>query len=122
MDLQSLADALGNEIAEPLGRDLYEICQQTATREKHWYAQRSTDPAKMWIKFKCRDTHCAEQGWKLHIAADTLLAAKVLRRVLPVTFKASSLFKVVVSLQALTAMNQGIWGGSQVGKFITIYP
>lgn len=122
MEIRFLSDALGSETANPLGCELQKICRGVDTLGKHWCVQRSRDPAKMWINFTNQGNDSVKQGWKLHISAHTLSAITVLRRVLPTLLKASSPFKVVVSLQALTNLNQGIYGWSQVGKFITIYP
>lgn len=63
-----------------------------------------------------------KQGWKLHVSASVTSAADVLRRVLPVLLASGSRFKVVSSVDCLTALNGGQYGQSQVGKFVTVYP
>jgi serine/threonine protein kinase len=63
-----------------------------------------------------------DQGWKLHISANSGSAEAVLRRVLPILLAERVHFKVASSLRHLTRLNKGEWGASQVGKFITIYP
>jgi len=64
-----------------------------------------------------------EQGWKLHIAATILTAERVLAKVAPALGDANVLYKVPSSLHELDELNRGLlYGYSQVGKFITIYP
>src|SRR3954467_6261483 len=46
-----------------------------------------------------------EQGWKLHLSATPRSAVEVLS-----------------SIKLLSAVNSGLFGISQIGKFITIYP
>ena len=62
------------------------------------------------------------QGWKLHISATPLSAVEVLSRSLPVLLDAGVRFKVVTTRERLLALNAGLFGTTQVGKFITIYP
>jgi hypothetical protein len=64
-----------------------------------------------------------DQGWKLHIAATILTAGETLERVAPELQKRGILYKAPVSLEELGNLNSGlVYGYSQVGKFITIYP
>jgi hypothetical protein len=63
-----------------------------------------------------------EQGWKLHVSATPLSAVEVLEAALDVLFAEGVRFKVVGSIGLLEAMNAGIFGLSQIGKFITVYP
>lgn len=64
-----------------------------------------------------------EQGWKLHISATVLNAARVLRSVAPFLASRDVLYKAPVSLDELNKINSGIfYGYSQVGKCLTIYP
>ena len=63
------------------------------------------------------------QGWKLHISATILTAAKTLERVAPFLHQNKTLFKAPRDLQELSRLNCGLfYGFSQVGKFITVYP
>ena len=63
------------------------------------------------------------QGWKLHVSATVLTAAKVLQAIAPVLHRYRVLFKAPASLQELDKLNSGIsYGYSQIGKFVTIYP
>lgn len=64
-----------------------------------------------------------EQGWKIHVSATILSAARVLERVAPFLNNERILFKAPVSLQELKKINCGLfYGFSQVGKLITVYP
>jgi tRNA A-37 threonylcarbamoyl transferase component Bud32 len=93
-----------------------------AQQGKRWHLTQSTDPAKLWIHFICENISLPQQGWKLHISAGVSSAEVVLSCVLPLLLEASSPFKVIASSPELANLNQGLYGFSQVGKFITIYP
>ncbi|MFL5704905.1 MAG: hypothetical protein ACJ8AG_19030, partial [Ktedonobacteraceae bacterium] len=77
MEICSLSDALGSEAANPLGCELQKICKEVDTQGKHWYVQRSSDPAQMWINFRNQENDSVQQGWKLHISAHALSAIPV---------------------------------------------
>lgn len=63
------------------------------------------------------------QGWKLHVAATVLTAARVMRAVAPLLSRRGVLYKAPASLYELSKLNSGVfYGYSQVGKFLTIYP
>ena len=62
-----------------------------------------------------------EQGWKLHVSATPLSAVEVLT-VLDVLLTDGARFKVLNSIKLLSALNSGVFGISQIGKFITVYP
>lgn len=62
------------------------------------------------------------QGWKIHLSATHLAAPQVLDIALPILLERGLSFKVVNSTPALLAMNNGVFGRAQIGKFITIYP
>ena len=64
-----------------------------------------------------------DQGWKIHVSATVLTAARVLKRIAPALTRSNVLFKAASSLEELQRLNCGIfYGFSQVGKFITVYP
>ncbi len=63
-----------------------------------------------------------DQGWKLHVSATPRSAAAVLNAVLSVLLDVGARFKVVASLSQLGAMNAGVFGVPQIGKFVTVYP
>jgi hypothetical protein len=75
-----------------------------------------------WITACHEPSSRPEQGWKLHVAAGLLTAEAVLRRSLPPILDEGVDFKVVASIWQLAALNEGLGGLSQVGKFITVYP
>ena len=62
------------------------------------------------------------QGWKLHVSATVLSAAKVFARCYPVLQKHHAHFKVPGTLEFLAFLNSGLPDFSQVGKFLTVYP
>lgn len=63
-----------------------------------------------------------DQGWKLHVSATPLSAPDVLDAALDVLLAVGARFKVVGSISLLSAMNSGVFGTPQIGKFITVYP
>jgi hypothetical protein len=63
-----------------------------------------------------------EQGWKLHVSATPDSAVPVLEAALDVLLAHGARFKVVQTLGLLAAMNGGVFGNSQIGKFLTVYP
>lgn len=63
------------------------------------------------------------QGWKIHISSTILSAGEILLAIGPLLKSAEVLFKAPASLDDLMRINSGIvYGYSQIGKFITIYP
>lgn len=63
-----------------------------------------------------------DQGWKLHVSATSLSAIAVLEAALDVLLRDGARFKVLNSIRLLTAANNGLFGISEIGKFITVYP
>jgi Protein kinase domain len=67
--------------------------------------------------------HDPSQGWKIHVSSTILNASDILLAIGPKLQTLGVLFKAPISLEILMAINSGIvYGYSQVGKFITIYP
>ena len=72
-----------------------------------------------------QDIFLPDYGWKIHLSGTIQNANYVLKRFLKFKNKYSDLkfnYKVIKSLDSLNAMNSGIYGYSQIGKMITIYP
>jgi hypothetical protein len=63
-----------------------------------------------------------DQGWKLHVSATALSAVEVLEAALDVLLASGARFKVLNSIKLLSALNSGLFGISQIGKFVTVYP
>ncbi|MCS4485762.1 class III lanthionine synthetase LanKC N-terminal domain-containing protein [Staphylococcus americanisciuri] len=61
-------------------------------------------------------------GFKIHISGSINNAHILLNISLPYLVKSKLNFKVVSSLNKLELQNSGIYGQSQIGKLITIYP
>ena len=68
------------------------------------------------------DTVLRPIAWKLHVSAGPETAVTVLDRVVPLLKQANATFKVCRSRQLLQGLNRGVFGASQVGKFLTVYP
>jgi len=78
------------------------------------------DAEGIWVTVRT-EAAPRRQGWKLHISATVLSWEDVLKSVLPILAAEAVRFKVATPY-ALHALNQGTFGVSQIGKFITIYP
>ena len=62
-------------------------------------------------------------GWKLHVSATILNAAKILGRIAPVLVESGVQFKAPRTLSEVATLNAGMRQAyTQVGKVITIYP
>jgi hypothetical protein len=99
-------------IAEEMGRE----------SGARWAMEPSEDPTMEWIRLLREDAALPAQGFKLHVSAGVSSAEEVLRRALPVLLAERVTFKVAGSRRMLAALNQGMGGMSQIGKFITVYP
>lgn len=62
------------------------------------------------------------QGWKLHISATPFSAEQVLARTLDILDENGVSWKAVRSQRELLLLNNGVYGFSQIGKFLTVYP
>ncbi|MEZ4262412.1 MAG: lanthionine synthetase LanC family protein [Polyangiaceae bacterium] len=60
-------------------------------------------------------------GWKLHLSATPTGAERLLRAVAPYLARRAP-FKFARSYDVLFALNEGGFGPTQVGKFMTVYP
>ncbi len=111
-----------DQLCQCLANEMHRLYRKVPAVETRWIVRQSTDPAQLWLVFTHQSTTLVEQGWKLHIAADPSTAIPLLKRVLVPLLLSNSSFKVIASLHHLTALNQGQYGWSQIGKYITIYP
>jgi predicted Ser/Thr protein kinase len=91
-------------------------------RAAGWRIEPNPDAHRAHVRIYSEHTETPEQGWKLHVSADTSSAEEVLRRALPVLLAEDAGFKVVCSISDLGLLNNGMDGLSQVGKFVTVYP
>lgn len=62
------------------------------------------------------------QGWKLHISSRCREAVHLLKVVVPYLAREGVSFKCARSPLVLGQLNEGGLGGTQIGKFITVYP
>ena len=82
-----------------------------------------TVPDSFWRYSRNESGADPAQGWKLHISATVLSAVRVFETVAPVLSARNVWFKAPASLTELEKLNRGtVYGYSQVGKFITVYP
>jgi hypothetical protein len=108
----SLDRALGHNAAggtDPI-RKVLDRRVPWATHDEHFSQQSfGTGP---WV----------DQGWKLHVSATPPSAVDVLEAVLDILLTEGARFKVVNAMSLLGALNSGLLGISQIGKFLTVYP
>jgi class IV lanthipeptide synthase len=62
------------------------------------------------------------QGWKLHLSSIPTEAVGLLSRTVPFLQQRGVSFKIANDASALSHLNEGDLGATQVGKFMTIYP
>lgn len=76
----------------------------------------------VWLRVTPPGARPRTQGWKLHLTATVASAEEVLSRAVPVLLEAETGFKLAATPDLLAALNAGELGGTQVGKFVTVYP
>ncbi len=64
----------------------------------------------------------SSQHFQIHISAYVDNSIGVFKTIIPYLFKNNLPFKVISTQSNLMKLNQGEFGRSQIGKFITIYP
>jgi tRNA A-37 threonylcarbamoyl transferase component Bud32 len=123
------ADAGENDAVDPPAvKSPPAAAASEASAEREW--QRLCDKylpvlprGSIWRFSRKRSRNDLSQGWKIHVSATILSACDIFRSVAPYLKKRDVLFKATKSLAELQKLNAGIvYGFSQVGKFITIYP
>ena len=63
-----------------------------------------------------------EQGWKLHVSTIPVEALALMSAVLPLLRERGVSFKIARDENVLRQLNEGSFGATQIGKFLTIYP
>lgn len=63
-----------------------------------------------------------EYGWKLHISSIQCEVVSLLAKILPPLINYGVSFKIARNPDVLAMLNEGSYGATQVGKFMTIYP
>jgi hypothetical protein len=69
-----------------------------------------------------KDLRLPDAGIKLHVSATIMNATKIANIALPFLLGNRIAFKIILCGQFLMQLNNGLFGFSQIGKFITIYP
>jgi len=83
---------------------------------------KATSDGPTWAHPTYEISGLPSQGIKLHVSATILSAKDVFRAVVPFLLEERVLFKVIASIKDLQKLNAGLFGTTQVGKFITVYP
>lgn len=108
----------GVSLVRPQSPDLTVIARDIMQSSGYAFESHET-----WFHCKApNDGSGPTQGWKLHVSAYDGTAAETLRRCAHVLTSAKVSFKLARSMEVLAYLNEGGGGGSQRGKFITIYP
>jgi len=109
-----MGSTLTSEVARKAEREWQQLCDiylPIRPRNSVWRYSRKPDP------------DYPSQGWKLHVSATILSACRIFRAIAPYLNRRKLPFKALKSLAELKKLNSGIlYGFSQVGKFVTIYP
>src|SRR5262252_369098 len=104
-----------------------EMCGRARMLEKCWQELCASylpfaDHSSIWSYHHCRNDW-PDYGWKLHVSATILNAARILQRVAPFLDQCGVQFKAARSLTDVAKLNSGLLHTySQVGKIITVYP
>jgi serine/threonine protein kinase len=77
---------------------------------------------EIWIRCVNTGHPPPQQGWKIHVSTTWSDAINVLRQILPILISEKASFKVIATSAFLNSLNEGSFGRSQVGKFLTVYP
>ncbi|WP_251523242.1 protein kinase domain-containing protein [Robertmurraya korlensis] len=83
--------------------------------------ERSTDTIWLYPK-DIRFDYLPSQGFKLHISATIINCIDIAKIVLPYFHEYNIPYKIISSIEELLMLNRGLYGYSQIGKFITVYP
>lgn len=81
-----------------------------------------SDAASPWRTSGPRSGALPRQGWKIHLSATILTATPLLSQVGPFLCRLGVPFKIPRSIGVLERLNAGLYGYSQIGKCITVYP
>jgi serine/threonine protein kinase len=68
------------------------------------------------------DQPIRDQGWKLHLSTRSDELEPFLGRIAPILRRAGQPFKLLATAEAVSRLNGGEEGATQVGKVVTIYP
>lgn len=74
-----------------------------------------------WRFYSRPDIEIPSYGWKLHVSCATWDVVQMLTQIAPILLESQSPFKVPASLQAVSSLNFGDGGETQIGKVVTIY-
>lgn len=97
--------------------DLMHLVQMTGLR-----LSKLASSGPTWAYPSYEVPNLPSQGIKLHVSATILSAKDVFNSVVPFLLEKRILFKVISTIKDLQRLNAGLFGVTQVGKFITVYP
>jgi hypothetical protein len=96
-----------------------ETCALSANASD-WIVESDLYPGDPWIRVTNLNAVPTKQGWKIHVSAMHESATSVLERAFSVLLPETASFKLACSIDSLMLLNEGEFGLSQIGKFITI--
>lgn len=88
---------------------------------EHWLELNAANvkPQGIWLSV---GAPVAEFGWKVHLTSTQVCALQLLSAAVPLLRATHTPFKVARDSDILGMLNEGAFGATQVGKFLTAYP
>lgn len=117
-----MSPSISGEISEVNRCALYPIVMEALGGNRAAETGWCVTVNRHWISVANHNVQSLSQGWKLHITGTVRDGTAILDKVLPLLARDLVAFKTVTSIQQLLHLNQGKYGSTQVGKFITVYP
>jgi hypothetical protein len=87
-----------------------------------WDVTSRTSSDVSFLQVSPKDTALPTQGWKIHVSASALEAAKFCHAVLPCLRSRGLAHKIVADIGSIIRVNSGRVGETQTGKILTVYP
>ena len=87
-----------------------------------WKVLDWVDRPMRWRFFEPQGSASPPHGWKIHVSASAVEAAKLVREITPLLAKLHLPFKLPQHLDDVVLLNSGDVGVEQMGKVLTVYP
>jgi hypothetical protein len=103
---------------------LTQLNKYAGTAVKSGYAGHATSIShtEIWHYFTFPGVKIPNQGWKIHLSFNACDAVRVFPQVVDRLIRDKVTFKIPRDLSYFTALNNGEFGTTQIGKIVTIYP
>lgn len=90
-------------------------------RRQNWTLLTHSYEDHIWLHIHPLNRLSSDEGWKIHITCYGLFYHDLIKKIVPFLVQTSVHFKLIRSVAVLNALNQGIYGSSQIGKACTVY-